>query len=102
MKPKWGGTLRREVFNKNNSICTTARIKELDVDNWWTDGCNFISKEIYLHVKYADIYPDVYGLNGTGHRVWPRKVKGYQCRRIEIRDGLLYWLYDKVKPKTNQ
>ena len=72
----------RGVFNKRNSICGSANIDDLVTGEWWTDG----GDEIYIHAKHKD--------GETSHRVFPRKMRGYKCKRMTMKDGKLYWLYD--------
>lgn len=81
--------IRRAVDLPRNSRCNSAAIDRLDFTRWHTDGGTI--HDLYLHVprKQED---------GTTHRVFPRAIAGYACRRLEMTKTRLYWLYDKEKP----
>lgn len=77
-------TTRRLIVNsRRNSVCGSARLKDLDWENWFTDrtgqGC------IYLHV--LKVYDD------TWHRVFCRLHS--ETPRLEMVKGRLYWLIDE-------
>lgn len=83
------GPLRREVFNRRNTQCGINIMDCADLPNWWTDGGD---EGIYLKITNC--------MDNTIHRAYPRPIPGRVCRRLEMRDGDLYWLYDKAgKPK---
>lgn len=70
------------INNSKNSVCNSAKLKDLDWDRgWWTDDSFGMH---YLHVHHKD--------GETIHRVY---CKGCQQPRIEQRKGKLYWLYRK-------
>jgi hypothetical protein len=76
--------LRRAVFSRRNSTCGSARIEELSVRRWWTD--NSIPESLYIHAcRYRD---------KTYHRILPRTIPGYTCKRLEMSGAKLFWLYD--------
>jgi len=80
--------IRRAVFNPRNSTCGSARMDELSAYWWWTDNSN--PNSLYIHAcRWSD---------RTYHRVWPRSITGYTCKRIEMQNRLygakLFWLYD--------
>ena len=84
--------LRRSVFNPRNSTCGSARVKDLSVHWWFTDNSDPAS--IYIHAcRWKD---------RTYHRVWPRLISGYTCKRIAMRNYIhgarLFWLYDANAP----
>lgn len=83
--------IRRAVFKPCNSRCTTASVEELAESWWFTDNSD--PESIYIHAcRWSD---------RTYHRVWPRKIHGYTCRRLEMKNrvhgGMLFWLYDANK-----
>lgn len=76
------GPIRRKVYSPRNST-TVLPWRELDFRHWWIDTS---FKSFYLHVRHAD-----------GER-WSR----VRCRlsekpRLEMRDGILFWLIDKER-----
>ena len=71
--------MRRRVDSPRNST-STARLADLDWDNWWTDTTGGAH---YLHVAHKD--------GETIHRVFCRKADRPRLRLI---DGTLYWLID--------
>lgn len=80
--------VRRAVFNPRNSTCGSARAEDLCSYRWWTDNSD--PDCLYIHAcRWSD---------RTYHRVWPRPMPGYTCKRIEmqnrIHDGVLCWVYD--------
>lgn len=81
------GPLWRAVFNERNST-STAQLSDLVQGEWWMDTC---FAPIYIHVPHCGMN----GMEGTIHRVYPRTIGGYECRRIGMRNGKVYWLYDK-------
>ena len=81
--------LRRAVFNARNSTCGSARVADLSSHWWWTD--NSAPGSLYIHAcRWSD---------RTYHRVWPRPIPGYRCKRIEMMNRMhgakLFWLYDE-------
>lgn len=77
--------IRRAVDLPRNSTAGLQPMDHLDFERWWTDRSQ--DGEIYLHVCH--------GLDDTVHRVRPRSIRGYVCRRLEMRSGgRLFWLYD--------
>ena len=81
------GPLWRAVFSPRNST-STARLSDLLQDQWWMDTT---FAPIYVHVPHLGTD----GMEGTIHRVYPRTIKGRECRRIGMRNGKLYWLHDE-------
>ena len=84
--------LRRDVFNPRNSSCGSAPISDLSSHWWWTDNSD--PDSLYIHAcRWSD---------RTYHRVWPRKIPGYTCKRIEMKNRMhgakLFWLYDANAP----
>ena len=80
--------LRRNVFNPRNSSCGSAPIADLSSHWWWTDNSD--PDSLYIHAcRWSD---------RTYHRVWPRPIPGYTCKRIEMKNRVhgakLFWLYD--------
>lgn len=73
----------RSVYARGNSTCGSVPIYYLSSD-WRTDGN--ASEPLYLHVRRY--------LDDTWHRVHPRPMPGYVCRRLAMRDGTLCWVYD--------
>lgn len=70
------------VKSPSNSLCNSAKLKDLDWDKgWWTDDSFGMH---YLHVHHKD--------GETIHRVY---CKHCQQPRIEQRRGRLYWLFCK-------
>ena len=83
--------LRRDVFNPRNSTCGSAPIADLSSHWWWTDNSD--PESLYIHAcRWSD---------RTYHRVWPRPIPGYTCKRIEMKNRMhgakLFWLYDANK-----
>lgn len=81
--------LRRAVFNQRNSTCGSARVMDLSQHWWWTDNSDAINS-LYIHAcRWSD---------RTYHRVWPRPIPGYACKRLEMKNRMygakLFWLYD--------
>jgi len=80
----------RKVALPRNSLCSTARLADLDWSNWFTD-------DGYLHVRRA--HPKLDGPHDeTWHRVFPRPLRGYRCDRLSFKSGKLHWLYDPLSP----
>ena len=80
--------IRRAVFNSHNSTCGSARIEDLSAHWWWTDHSD--PDSLYIHAcRWSD---------RTYHRVWPRPITGYVCKRLEMKNrpggAKLFWLYD--------
>jgi hypothetical protein len=70
------------VDSSKNSVCNSAKLKDLDWQRgWWTDDSFGMH---YLHVYHKD--------GETIHRVY---CKHCQQPRIENRNGKLYWLFCK-------
>ena len=86
-KTAMASVLRRGVFSERNSTCGSARVDDLCSCGWWTDNSDPAS--LYIHVRKAD---------GTVHRVWPRHIPGYTCKRVGMQGRMhvakLVWLYD--------
>lgn len=76
---------RHRVNSPRNSICGSARLEELDWENWFTDT-GFGT--MYLHVQSLD--------GETWHRVCCRKTA---APRLRLQDGVLYWLVDEEAGK---
>ena len=80
--------IRRNVFNPRNSMCGSARIRELSPYWWWTDNSDPATLCIYA-LRWSD---------RTYHRVGPRQIPGYTCKRIEMRNQMygtkLFWICD--------
>ena len=79
--------IRRAVFNPRNSTCGSARVEDLSA-YWWTDNSD--PDSLYIHAcRWSD---------RTYHRVWPRPIPGYTCKRLEMKNriygGVPFWLYD--------
>ena len=80
--------IRRVVFNPRNSTCGSARVEDLWRYWWWTDNSD--PDGIYIHAcRWSD---------RTYHRVCPRPMTGYTCKRLEMKNRMdgakLFWLYD--------
>lgn len=88
MKPKIN---KRLVASDRNSYCGSARLRDLDWSQWWTDGWIHTGRSgrviplLYLHVA---------GPDGSWHRVGPMRRKGEveAWVRLEFSKGKLYWL----------
>lgn len=94
--------VRRRVDSPRNS--GSARIEDLDFSDWWMDAWEkdgpIIRDTRYIHVAHKGHD----GMQGTVHRVHPRRAKNAQSWRLAMRNGVLYWLIDKdlrsEKPKS--
>jgi len=82
-------TIWRAVFNPRNSVCGSCKLEKLS-HWWWTDN-SFDS--LYIHAQRWE--------DRTYHRVYPRFIRGYICKRIGMRNRLcgekLFWIYDETK-----
>ena len=76
--------IRRAVFSPRNSVCGSTRVRELSKQKWWTDNSDPAS--LYIHACHQS--------DKTYHRVWPRPIPGYVCKRLEMKWGTLIWMYD--------
>ena len=80
--------IRRAVFNPRNSTCGSASVEDLSASWWWTDNSD--TDSLYIHACRCS--------DRTYHRVWPRRIQGYTCKRLEMKNrihgGVLFWLYD--------
>lgn len=70
---------RRSIASSRNSICDSARLKDLDWSTWWTDTS---FNQHYLHVQHRD--------GETAHRVYCRFD---ERPRLTMQRGKLMWLY---------
>lgn len=86
IQTKIAGPLRRRAESSRNSECGTAKLDALDWINWWQDGGG------YIHVRR-----DRKDEGETWHRVHPKPIAGYECRRVAVSDGIVFWLYDPIK-----
>lgn len=92
MRNRWSGPKRRawpkhfRIDDPKHSICSSANLSDLVWSDWFTDGA------IYLHVAHND--------GETWHRVWPRH-NVTDTRRLEMRDGVLYWIADDPKRRAD-
>lgn len=91
MKPEKTWPKQYKINNERNSDCS-VRLKNLDWNNWFTDGMWIRPPAIYLHVNHKDIK----GMGDTIHRVSCKKSCFGQGVRITMKDGELYWLVDKI------
>ena len=80
--------VRRPVNNARYSSCSSAKLKDLNWERWWTDDS---FGEHYLHVEHKD--------GETVHRV---RARGVRCPRIEFANGRLMWLYAIDRPERKR
>jgi hypothetical protein len=81
-------TIWRAIFNPCNSCCGSEAVKNLSHFWWWTDNS---FESLHIHAcRWED---------RTYHRVYPRNIHGYTCRRIGMKNRLsgerLFWIYDE-------
>jgi hypothetical protein len=87
---RWPGPLRRRVANPRNSVCSTAKLADLDWQNWFAD-------EGYIHVRRSRSDLDGVG-DETWHRVFariPANLPKDTRPRLACRNGQLFWLIDR-------
>jgi hypothetical protein len=81
--------IRRRVDVPRNSFCGSIKIRDLDFTEWFTGS--WPDRSIYLLIPHESLQVR----DKSIHRVYPRIVNGYSCSRLGMKQGRLYWLYDR-------
>ena len=89
-KKRTYGPSRRKVKDRRNSE-SDVPLSQLNWMQWWIDR-GFSGQVLYLKVPHAD--PTL----GSVHRVY---CKWSDTPRLEMKDGELYWLIDKVELRVD-
>lgn len=91
------GPRRLKVESPRNSECGSARLRDLNFSEWWTDSWTGEGIAGITHLKVP--HKGGEGMEGTVHRVY---CKHSEKPRLMWKNGTLYWLVEHPHDSQNE